>query len=121
MAPSLLWFRRDLRLDDHPALAAAHAAGEVVPLFVVDPRLMAGSGAPRRAYMVAALAALDDSLGGALVYRHGDPAEVVPALAAEVGAEAVYVSRDYGPYGRSRDAAVASRLAAAGRRAEPVN
>lgn len=36
MARSLLWFRRDLRIDNHPALAAAHAAGEVVPLFVVD-------------------------------------------------------------------------------------
>ncbi len=116
MARSLLWFRRDLRIDDHPALAAAHAAGEVVPLFVVDPRLMHGAGAARRAYMTAALAALDESLGGALVYRHGDPAEVVPALAAEVGADAVYVSRDFGPYGRARDAAVAQRLSAEGRR-----
>ena len=53
-ARSILWFRRDLRLDDLPALAAAHAHGDVVPLFVVDPAF-AASGAPRRAFMAAAL------------------------------------------------------------------
>ncbi len=40
MARSILWLRRDLRWSDHPALAAAHAAGDVVPLFVVDPALL---------------------------------------------------------------------------------
>lgn len=120
MAVSVLWFRRDLRLLDLPALAAAHSAGEVVPLFVVDPRFTATAGAPRRAYLARALQALDDELGGTLVYRHGDPADIVPTLAAQVGAEHVYVSRDYGPYGRSRDAAVAERLAEAGRRLHGV-
>ena len=119
MARSILWFRRDLRLDEHAALAAAHAHGDVVPLFVVDPAF-ASSGAPRRAFMAAALQSLDDRMGGALVYRHGDPAEIVPALAAEVGADVVMVSRDYGPYGRRRDAAVATALAAAGRRLSGV-
>jgi deoxyribodipyrimidine photo-lyase len=118
-ARSILWFRRDLRLDDLPALAAAHAHGDVVPLFVVDPAF-AASGAPRRAFMAAALQALDDRLGGALVYRHGDPATVVPAFAAEVGADVVVVSRDFGPYGRRRDVAVAERLAADGRRLQGI-
>jgi deoxyribodipyrimidine photo-lyase len=116
MARSILWLRRDLRLSDHPALAAAHAAGEVVPLFVVDPRFTATAGAPRRRFMADVLQALDDRIGGALVYRHGDPADVVPALAAEVGAHQVVVSRDFAPYGRERDALVAQRLAADGRR-----
>ena len=107
-----MWFRRDLRLADLPALQAAAADGaRVVPLFVVDPAFtMAGS--PRWAFMTEALRALDESIGGALVYRHGNPAEVVPALAAEVGALGVYVSRDYAPYGRARDAEVAAALAA---------
>ncbi|MCX6522002.1 MAG: deoxyribodipyrimidine photo-lyase [Actinobacteria bacterium] len=118
-ARSILWFRRDLRLDDLPALAVAHAHGDVTPLFVVDPAFSA-SGAPRRAFMAAALQALDDRMGGALVYRHGDPAAVVPAFAAEVGADVVVVSRDFGPYGRRRDAAVAERLAADGRRLQGV-
>jgi deoxyribodipyrimidine photo-lyase len=112
-----MWFRRDLRLADHPALLAAAAHGEVVPVFVVDPAF-AVSGAPRRAYLHDCLRSLDASLrerGGRLVIRHGDPQAVVPALAADVGADAVYVSRDYAPYGRRRDEAVAGALRADGR------
>ena len=109
-SPTIMWFRRDLRLADLPALHAAVAdGGPVVPLFVVDP-VFAGAGGPRRAFMADALQALDDSMQGALVYRHGDPADVVPALAAEIGARAVFVTRDYAPYGRSRDAQVAVNL-----------
>ena len=116
MTPTtVMWFRRDLRLADLPALHAAAEGGRVVPLFVVDPTF-ANSGAPRQAFMHDALRALDDSMGGALVYRHGDPAEVVPALVAEVGATAVYVSRDYGPYGRRRDAVVAAAVQSIGAR-----
>lgn len=105
-----MWFRRDLRLVDHPALTAAASTGlPVVPLFVVDPSF-ATAGAPRRAYLNLALRSLDLSMDGALVYRHGDPAVAVPQFAAEVGAESVFVTRDFGPYGRRRDAVVAERL-----------
>ncbi|MEX1106718.1 MAG: deoxyribodipyrimidine photo-lyase [Ilumatobacteraceae bacterium] len=120
MPRSVLWFRRDLRLADLPALAAAHELGDVVPLFVVDPTLLGTSGAPRLAHMVAVLQALDDELGGTLVYRHGDPVDVVPALADELSADHVFVTRDHGPYGRARDASVAQRLAAAGRQLHGV-
>src|SRR5215218_4304075 len=78
MATSVMWFRRDLRLRDNPALLAACAAGEVVPLFVLDRLLWSRSGDPRRAYLAGSLAALARSTGGALVVRAGDPAEVVP-------------------------------------------
>ena len=111
-----MWFRRDLRLADLPALhAAAAESARVVPLFVVDPAF-ATAGAPRRAFMAASLQALDDAIGGALVYRHGNPTQVVPSLVAEVGAHDVYVSRDYGPYGRTRDAAVGEALQSMGAR-----
>ena len=112
--PTIMWFRRDLRLADLPALHAAEAeVGPVVPLFVVDPAF-ARAGGPRRAFMADALQALDDSMHGALVYRHGDPSDVVPALAAEVGARTVFVTRDYAPYGRTRDAQVATNLRSIG-------
>jgi len=102
-----MWFRRDLRLGDNPALARAVAAGgPVLPLFVVDPALVAPAGPPRTAFLLRCLEALDGSLGGRLVVRHGDPAVVVPALAAEVGADAVFAAEDFGPYGRARDGAV---------------
>jgi deoxyribodipyrimidine photo-lyase len=110
-----MWFRRDLRLADLPALHAAAEGGRVVPLFVVDPAFDS-AGAPRRQFMADALHSLDEAMGGSLVYRHGDPARAVPALVAEVGATAVYVSRDYGPYGRTRDAAVAAALQRLGAR-----
>ena len=116
MPRTVLWFRRDLRVLDHPGLAAAHADGDVVPVFVVDPMFLRTSGAPRLAYLAGLLSALDADLGGALVVRHGDPVDVIPALAAEVAADQVIVTRDYAPYGRERDAAVAERLAADGRR-----
>ncbi len=118
MTDSVIWFRRDLRTDDHPALLAAVAAadgGSVLPLFVLDDRLLSPAGAPRTAWLFRSLRALDASLDGALVVRRGDPSEVVPAVAAEVGADAVHVSADAGPYGRRRDAAVAKALAADGR------
>jgi deoxyribodipyrimidine photo-lyase len=114
-ATSIIWFRRDLRLEDLPALAAAAAAARsVVPVFVVDPAFTR-SGVPRRAYLRARLTELNRAMDGALVYRHGDPVDVIPALAAEVGAATVHVTRDHAPYGRRRDAAVAERLRVDGR------
>jgi len=111
---SLLWFRRDLRLSDHPALLAARDAagpdGTVLPVFVVDPRLWGPSGKPRRQFLRECLADLDATLDGALVIRSGDPADVVPRLAREVAAGGVHVSADAGPYGRRRDAAVEAAL-----------
>ncbi len=111
----MLWFRRDLRLADHPALCAATAGGPVTPLFVLDPVFLARAGAPRQAFLLAGLAALDDAMGAALVVRAGDPATVVPELAEELGARDVHATADFGPYGRRRDRAVASALEADGR------
>jgi len=105
-----MWFRRDLRTLDHPALMAAIADGPVVPVFVIDPRLWDTSGDVRLAYLCASLRSLNESLGGHLVIRHGDPAEVIPALAAETGATSVHVSADFAPYGMQRDAAVEAAL-----------
>ncbi len=114
---TVLWFRRDLRLADHPALVAAAASGEpVVALFVADPHLRSPSGASRPAFLSRCLHALDTSIGGNLVVRDGDPADVVAAVADEAGAAAVYASSDFGPCGRQRDEAVEQALAAAGRR-----
>ncbi len=81
---SVMWFRRDLRLADNEALCAAAKAGRVTPLFVIDPKLFERSGAPRVAFMLRNLRALNDSMGGALVVRTGNPVDVVAAVASEV-------------------------------------
>lgn len=107
-----MWFRRDLRLRDNPALRAASAAGAVVPLFVVDPALWGPSGDVRRAWLVRSLHALDESLDGRLVVRHGPPQQVLPRVAAETESTAVHVAADFGVYGRWRDRNVEQALAA---------
>ena len=112
-SPSLVWLRRDLRRADLPALNAAHEAARgdgVVVAFVVDPSLWDGSGGPRRAWLAATLEATDAAYDGRLCLRSGDPREVIPALAAEVGAGSVHVTSETTPAGRRRDAAVARRL-----------
>ena len=115
MTTSIVWFRRDLRLADHPALAEAAGRGPVVGLLVLDPRLLGPAGAPRVAFLFRCLRALDDSIGGRLVVRAGDPADVVPAVAAEAEADRVYASRDAGPYGGTRDERVTAALPGGGR------
>ncbi|GAB3591440.1 deoxyribodipyrimidine photo-lyase [Angustibacter peucedani] len=114
MPDTVLWLRRDLRLHDHPALhAAAEQAdgGRVLLLFVVDPALWGPSGAPRQAWLVRSLAALRTATDGALVLRRGDPVDVLPRVARELGAASVHVTADAGPYGRRRDDAVEQALA----------
>ncbi|MDQ6656676.1 MAG: DNA photolyase family protein [Actinomycetota bacterium] len=110
MADSVMWFRRDLRLADHPALAAAAAAGRVLPLFVLDPRLLASAGDTRRNRLFASLRALHSATDGALVVRTGKPAEVLPTVARELGAASVHVSGEPSPFGRRRDAQVRKTL-----------
>ncbi|HEY4994590.1 MAG TPA: deoxyribodipyrimidine photo-lyase, partial [Nakamurella sp.] len=110
-SPTLLWFRRDLRVADHPALLAAAADNaDVLGVFVADDTVLEPSGAPRRAFLAGCLAALSESMGGRLLIVHGRPESAIPRLARAVGATSVHVSADYGPYGRRRDERVATAL-----------
>jgi deoxyribodipyrimidine photo-lyase len=113
--PVVMWFRRDLRLADNEALCAAAASGPVLPIFVFDPAFE-NSGAPRMTFMLRALRALDEEMGGALVIQHGNPVDVLPRVAKAVGASEVYVAKDFAPYGRKRDDDVSAALAAVGAR-----
>ena len=70
----LVWFRRDLRLDDNPAWATATASCDVVvPLFVLDARLLDTAGPHRRRQLLANVAALDEELAATV---GGRPARV---------------------------------------------
>ena len=91
MTAATVWFRRDLRLADNPAWAAATGAGRVTPLFIIDPRLWDGAGPHRRTQLTAHLHALDAELqewGGRLSVRRGEPAAGVG------GPDAVYWEAD---------------------------
>jgi len=108
---SVLWFRRDLRLADHPALLAARdQADEVLPLFVLDDALRGPSGAPRLAFLYRCLRELEERTEGRLRVLTGRPEEVVPRVAREVSATAVHHSSDHAPYGRERDERVRAAL-----------
>ncbi len=118
----IVWFRRDLRLADHPALTAAvEGARSVVPLYVLDERLLEGArSAPARTwFLVRSLAEFDASLrrrGSGLVIRHGRPEVEVARLARETGAATVLATRDVTPFSHRRDRAVAAALQQDGRR-----
>jgi deoxyribodipyrimidine photo-lyase len=119
---AIVWFRRDLRVHDNPALRDALDAHEqIVPAFCLDDRLLHGRHAsgPRTQFLLESLADLDASLrdrGAALVVRRGAPEEELPKLAREAGAEDVYFSADVGPFARARDTAVADALYSEGLR-----
>ena len=87
------WFRADLRLRDNPALAAAARQAErVVPVFVLDPRLLEGAsaGSARTAFLLDCLERLGEELeasGCPLVVRRGAPEVEIPKLLGETGAE----------------------------------
>jgi deoxyribodipyrimidine photo-lyase len=101
---AIVWFTRDLRLSDNPALRAAlDEAEHVIPVFCLDDRILHGrhaSGA-RTQFMLERLAELDAALkerGGRLVVRRGRPEDVLPAL----GGDVIHCMRDVTPFARRR-------------------
>jgi deoxyribodipyrimidine photo-lyase len=112
MDTAIMWFRRDLRVADNPALAAATQRGSVLPLFVLDPRFKKDAETPRMAFLRKTLAALDRRLDYRLVIRRGDPVEIVPNVAKEIEAKSVHFAHDFGPYGTARDERVIEALSA---------
>ncbi|OBK15731.1 cryptochrome/photolyase family protein [Mycobacterium asiaticum] len=109
--PSLLWFRRDLRLRDHPALvAAAEGDRHVLACFVLDPRLEASSGPRRLQFLGDSLRQLKSDLNGRLLVTRGRPEKRIPQLARAIDASAVHISEDFAPFGRRRDDLVRESL-----------
>ncbi|MCG6872727.1 MAG: DNA photolyase family protein [Gammaproteobacteria bacterium] len=97
MSTSLLWFRRDLRLDDQPALDAALARGSrVVPVYVESGAGRWAEGAASRWWRHHSLAALSEALaerGSRLLLRRGDPQTVMATLVRETGAVEIHTNR----------------------------
>ncbi|MFV0383828.1 cryptochrome/photolyase family protein [Paracoccus sp. (in: a-proteobacteria)] len=87
----ICWFRRVLRLDDHPALVASEGVGAVIPLVILDPaEARAHPASAQRQAM--SLPLLDASLrrqGSRLIVRRGDPAAVIEAIVRETGARRI--------------------------------
>jgi deoxyribodipyrimidine photo-lyase len=104
---SIIWFRRDLRINDHPALLAAiESSDQVIPLFILDKKQIAEAGAKLLAYMGQSLKALDLSLDNRLHIIEGDQVEILQELISQYQVEEVHISAEYERYGAERDARV---------------
>jgi deoxyribodipyrimidine photo-lyase len=124
--PVILWFRRDLRLADNPALAVAAAGGRpVIPLFVLDEthglRRPGGAGLWWLDKSLRALAEDLAALGAPLVLRRGEAAGVIRDLASETGAGGVYWNRLYDPGLVDRDKVLKASLQGEGVEAKSFN
>ena len=104
---NIIWFRRDLRIGDHPALLEAiKNSDEIVPLFILDKSQIEEAGAKLLAYMGQSLRALDESLGNKLHIIEGDQVEVLKDLIARYNVKEVHISDEYERYGAARDVRV---------------
>jgi deoxyribodipyrimidine photo-lyase len=109
MSRSIMWFRRDLRLIDNPALLAAIDAGdEIVPVFILDPKLIQITGAKGLAYLAESLRSLDESLGNKLLVCEGDPVDVLKDLKKKYEVTSVHIATEYDQYAIERDASIES-------------
>ena len=110
------WFRRDLRVSDNIALCeAAKRAETVIPVFIFEDAFRTGPdvGAARLAFLLQSVESLRKNLaelGHTLVIRRGKSEEILPALAKEVGAQAVFANKRYEPYTQRRDERITQSL-----------
>jgi deoxyribodipyrimidine photo-lyase len=119
--PLILWFRRDLRLSDHPMLTAAVATGRpLIPVFILDPETEAlGAAAKwRLGLSLAHFAERLEGVGARLIFRRGQALGMLEALIAQTGAGGVMWSRLYDPAAKARDAGVKAALKSRGIGAE---
>src|SRR4030095_6020065 len=116
----LMWFRRDLRMDDNAALYhALRSCRRVLCVFVFDHAIL--DPLPRvdrrveciRESRVELQAELEQ-LGGSLIVRIGRPDQEIAALARELDVQAVFANRDDEPAALARDARALGQLAEAG-------
>ena len=126
-APTILWFRKDLRIADNSALAAAiKAGGPIIPVFIWSPKEMAPwlSGGASKWWLHQALKSLSDEWnvrGGKLILREGDSLAELRDLVEKTGARRVVWNRRYeGPL-RAVDAVVKRELRTAGIEVESFN
>ncbi len=114
MPLALWWIRRDLRLIDNAALNAALTEGfQVLPVFVLDPRLLNLPASRRKAFLFNGLHRLRQELhnrGSDLLLRQGDPLDILSGIFSESGALRIYAEEDYTPYARQRDRRVSQTL-----------
>ena len=116
MSGTIVWFRRDLRLQDNPALSAAvERGGFIIPIYIFDKEGEGrwSAGAASRWWLHHSLARLDESLrerGSQLLLAVGASAAVLRPLIRKTGATAVHWNRCYEPAIIARDKKIKTEL-----------
>lgn len=127
MSTALVWFRRDLRLADNPALSAACAAHErILPLYIHAPHEDAdwAPGGASQWWLHHSLKALQAGLDkhrAPLHIRQGDSLSVLRQVLAQTGATAVYWNRLYEPAAIARDGGIKAALRGQGVQVQSFN
>jgi deoxyribodipyrimidine photo-lyase len=113
---AIWWIRRDLRIHDNKALLeAVNYANQIVPIFILDDRLINSRYASQKrfAFLLSGLQELNEELrmrGGYLCVRRGDPVAVLSNVVQEVDADVIFAEEDFTPFARTRDTAVSRVL-----------
>ncbi len=113
---SLFWHRRDLRIEDNAGLfKALKRSSAVQPIFIFDTCILQHLKPIDQRVLfiyqeVKKLKEAYNQLGADLHVYYGDPKEIIPSLAKEIGAGAVFTNRDYEPYALERDSVVDEQL-----------
>lgn len=112
MKTTVFWFRRDLRLEDNTALAAALSENKsVLPIFIFDTEILSElpKDDSRLSFIHKSLSQVNSQLkeyGSSLYCLHGSPLEVWKELVSNHEIDKVYFNKDYEPYARKRDAEI---------------
>jgi len=111
---NIWWIRRDIRLNDNQTLhTALEGADYLVPLFIIEPELMADAAPKRRAFLLSALADLDQQLrkwGSQLIVRQGPASKAFQSLSEELENMTIYTHKDFSPFARQRDREIGAKF-----------
>lgn len=106
-SPTIFWFRQDLRLHDNPALVAACAEGDIIPVYVLDDAAQMGGASLW--WLHHSLCALQTQLPN-LILRRGHSASVLLSIAAQTGAARIHANRQYEPWWREAESELAAEI-----------
>lgn len=113
-SPALVWFRRDLRLTDNPALSAAVESGKpLILLYILETNQARKPGGAKRVWLHHSLKSLASDIeakGGQLILRRGKAAEILDEIVNQTGANEIHWNRRYAGPDREIDEAIKSDL-----------
>lgn len=114
---SLLWLRRDLRLEDNLSLyLSLQTLDKIQPIFIFDENILARFNNPddrRISFILDALKAMNKKLrehSSEVLVLYGKPEVLIPKISSVLKANKIFAGKDYEPYGIKRDEAISKQV-----------